>query len=102
MALRFVIIFVIMFVIFFVSQLQAVQFVDGWLWVYAPFISLVEPIVRMHYGRSDGFRTLTLGVWVGNFMYSAVFALVGAFLTSGGLSKSSPPGPMRAYAKDNE
>ena len=100
MALRFVILFVGLVAI----QLLALHFANGFQRIYAPFVDFVEPFVRRHYGGGDGTLgpLILWGLLLGISVYSAVLALVGAFLTSGGLSKSSPPGPMRAYAKDNE
>ena len=87
MALRFVILFVGLVGI----QMLALHFVNGFQRIYAPFAHVVEPLVRRHYGGSDG----TLGILViwslflVILVYSTVLALVGAFLTGRGLSKPS-------------
>src|SRR6266481_9097072 len=87
MVLRFVILFVGLVAI----QLLALHFANGFQRIYAPFVDLVEPFVRRHYGGSDGSLgpLLLWGILLGISAYSAVLAVVGAFLISRGLSKSS-------------
>jgi len=87
MVLRFIFFFVGLFAL----QLLAVYVAYGFQWIYAPFVDLVEPFVRRHYGGNDGSLgpLLIWGMLLGTTVYSAVLALVGAFLTSRGLSKSS-------------
>jgi hypothetical protein len=87
MVLRFVILFVGLIII----QLVALNFPGGFQRIYAPFDYLVRPLVRRHYGSGEG-SLLPLIFWgnlLGTFIYSAVLAIVGAFLISRGLSKSS-------------
>jgi len=87
MALRFVILFVGLAAM----QLLALHFVNGFQRIYAPFVDFVEPFLRRHYGGSDGTLGILIiwGLFLGILVYSALLALVGAFLTGRGVSKSS-------------
>ncbi len=88
MVLRFLILFIGLVAI----QLVTLHFAYGFQRIYAPFVYLVEPFVRRHYGGGDGnlgpfiLWALLLGISV----YSTVLAAVGALLVSRGLSKLSP------------
>jgi hypothetical protein len=87
MVLRFVIAFVGLVAL----QLLALRFVDGFQRIYGPFVYLVEPLVRRHYGHNEG-SLLPLVMWallLGISVYSTVLAFVAAFLTSRRLSESS-------------
>ena len=86
MTLRFVI-FDTLFVGLVAIQLLAGHFINGFGRIYVPFVHLVEPIVRTRYvGSSASLLAVVWGVRAGTFVYSAVLAFVGAFLTSSGLS----------------
>ncbi len=82
---------VVWFVGLVAIQLLALHFANGFQRIYAPFVGLVEPFVRRHYGGSDGSLgpLLFWGLILGIFIYSSVLALVGAFLISRGFTKSS-------------
>jgi hypothetical protein len=85
MVLRFVILFVGLVAI----QLLTLHFVNGFERIYAPFIDLIEPFVRRHYGGGDGTLgpLLFWGLLLGISVYSAVLTVAGAFLIGRGLSK---------------
>jgi len=87
MVLRFVILFVGIVAI----QMVALNFPGGFQRIYAPFDYIVKPFVRRHYGGGEGSLgpLLLWGILLGISAYSAVLAVVGAFLISRGLSKSS-------------
>jgi len=72
-------------------QLLALQFANGFQRIYGPFVDLVEPFVRRHYGGNEGSLgpLLIWGILLGISVYSTVLGLVVAFLTSRIHSKSS-------------
>ena len=80
-----------MFVGLVAMQLLALHFANGFQRIYGPFVDLVQPFVRRHYGRGEG----SLGpliLWAnisGIFVYSTVLAVFGAILMGKGLSKLS-------------
>src|SRR5205823_2991427 len=76
--------FIFLFVGLFAMQLLALHFAYGFQRIYAPFVGLVEPLVRRHYGGSDGSLgpLLIWGMLLGTTVYSAVLACIGAFLIS--------------------
>ena len=82
--------FIVLFAGLVAIQMLASHFINGFARIYAPFVYLVEPIVRTHYvGSGATLRVIIWGVWLGTFVYSAVLAFVGTFLISKTVSTSS-------------
>jgi hypothetical protein len=75
------------FIIFFVGsvaiQLLRLHYAAGLRRLYAPFVYLIKPLVVRHYGGGDGSLgpLILWGLIVGTFVYSALLAFVGVFLT---------------------
>jgi len=82
--------FLIIFMLSIPLQWLAIR-LGGRFWIiYTPFLDLAQPFVIRHYGGNDGSLGLLFlwGMLFGTVTYSAVLAVVGAFLT-----RSRPPTP---------